>query len=522
MSKNFKGYHNEFKIVVRDTEKDEIVQEAYAYNIVLNKFNQVMANETAGYEMQGINYGSGTGTLDVARTTMFNRIGGKKGTFVESSLDKVNGYAISTFKVVVLPAEHIGVTFTEVGLTLESSTVNTYICTHALIEDSEGNPITIGPKTDTQEITFYATVFYKVLNGLDGSNGMHFGTGMTNTFLTQRECSSNRRIGDYAVSEDRMAVPPEVLTSRTFAYLFSSYISYARYMARSNNLKDRIVFETGRLESADANNYNIGSIYLDFNSGGNAVKMVLEKLPSAIWDGIVKTGVPVGTGDGVETDFNMVMRDPKNLVLKVDGTAVTEGVDFEHYPLPYNTNINAGNSLMMYTPTREDVGEGYIINEVSGFVLPDTQPYTNIMFNNHSNFTPTVNAGDYVVFDMGENKKWAIGSMSGLGSARLTYAVSEDKVTWTTISTSTAMDIGGVELDTVPDIPFRYIRVTVAVTGTFRGVEFYTRKNMFEFASPVANASVITADFKIYYLHKDTDHMFDIDMTFLFGYNNPV
>ena len=55
-----------------------------------------------------------------------------------------------------MPEEYVGETITEVGISYYSS--SNYLHTHALIKDSEGNPLSIN-KTELDVVVIYATVF---------------------------------------------------------------------------------------------------------------------------------------------------------------------------------------------------------------------------------------------------------------------------------------------------------------------------------------------------------------------------
>ena len=163
------GIHNQFRVEVRDANTDELKQEAFAYNIILdNCFNRMCAWQ---YWWTGIAFGTGTGTLASSRTTLFNYLGWKRaqtydlpdhGPTIENRALPLSHLQR---RITIYPAEYVGETFTEVGCaygTIATGTNYSGLVTHAMLEDAEGNPITLGPKTDTDVIQIYADVFFEL------------------------------------------------------------------------------------------------------------------------------------------------------------------------------------------------------------------------------------------------------------------------------------------------------------------------------------------------------------------------
>ena len=146
--------HNRFDIEVNDIRTGEIVQKGYAENIVLDSMYALLTEMSYSDWWWSIHYGRGTGTLEPTRTSLFSEIGYIRKTKVEKIYNAPPLASYSKCKIVITPSTAVGEIITEVGLGRDNT-----IYTHALIKDAEGNPLSIGPKTDTQEITIYATVF---------------------------------------------------------------------------------------------------------------------------------------------------------------------------------------------------------------------------------------------------------------------------------------------------------------------------------------------------------------------------
>ena len=67
--------HNRFDIEVRDKNTGELKQKAVAYNIVLNQMYTRLCGGLSYFV--NIHFGSGTGTLSAARTSLFTHLGTK-------------------------------------------------------------------------------------------------------------------------------------------------------------------------------------------------------------------------------------------------------------------------------------------------------------------------------------------------------------------------------------------------------------------------------------------------------------
>ncbi|TFZ41648.1 hypothetical protein E4100_00490 [Soehngenia longivitae] len=143
-------FHNRFDIVVTNVETGEVELRGQAENIVLNRmYTRLVA---FGSFFTQIVFGTGSGTLDPTRTTLFNRVGNK----ACSDVELIRAFPVSKWtRFIRLEAtEFNGNILTEVGISEASTEVNT----HAMITDAEGNPLSI-EKTPVRIIDIYATVF---------------------------------------------------------------------------------------------------------------------------------------------------------------------------------------------------------------------------------------------------------------------------------------------------------------------------------------------------------------------------
>ena len=155
---NIKGnsvLHNRFDIVVSNAETNEVIQKAQAENIVLDRMYTRLCNFQTYFV--NIVFGTGTGTPTASGTTLFNRLGYK------SAVDEeiVRSYPTSKWvrKIRLESSEYNGSTITEVGISEDTTSVNT----HAMITDAEGSPLSI-TKNSIMVVDIYATVFIEIPN----------------------------------------------------------------------------------------------------------------------------------------------------------------------------------------------------------------------------------------------------------------------------------------------------------------------------------------------------------------------
>ena len=146
--------HNEFTIVVTDTKTKE-KKIFKAYNVVLDKGLARLA--TGATYFTNISFGQGNATPNITDTALANYSGSKSASIVETVKDFTSNIFYVTKTVQLAPEEFVGHSFKEIAVA-HGTVAN--ISTRALIEDSEGNPISLPAKTETQVIDFYATVYF--------------------------------------------------------------------------------------------------------------------------------------------------------------------------------------------------------------------------------------------------------------------------------------------------------------------------------------------------------------------------
>lgn len=313
--------HNKFEFEVVDVTTGEVKQKAVAYNTVLNALLTRLMNFNAFFTH--IHIGSGTGTTDATRTSLFTFKGAKAAT----------GYASSgkfpilsrTKTITLLPEEYNGITITEVGAAYGSN--SSYLCTHALLKDSEGNQISIA-KTSTDQITIYATIYFNVGQqfgqlGDNANGGLLLGN---NGFLTNY-------LLDGATDRASDASSVQVFyNNRIRGNALNNNTGYLTYLLSSSSGGGLTTYPTDKKATwtfprlgTTVGNGAIRSIsFTAGNINAGPLAELIFPMPG-IWDGFNIVNEPLlGTADGTNTRFNFSYNGIKDgsAVVKANGVPV--------------------------------------------------------------------------------------------------------------------------------------------------------------------------------------------------------
>lgn len=304
MTQNKISLHNRFDLMLVEESTGKIKQTAQAENVALNGFhtNLMWLKNFVNY----IAIGTGTGTPAPTDTALFAQK--HIASLTEVSSDKTG----PVYKRVVsctLPANssYVG-DYTEVGLYALPDSSN--LMTHAMLVDSEGNPITIH-KTELDILIVTATVYFTI------------------------ECKD----------ENFHLMKDNIFKERFFAT--SIYIGYiGRYINTAFLCKyasDKLYTESHMMSGDDANPWSYPNYAMNYSRLGTDTANIgfinglyiqgvgHMRLPNAAFFPNYKMkGIPVGTGDGSKQDFdcpiNYFVKDTD--VLYKNGVALTRGVDY--------------------------------------------------------------------------------------------------------------------------------------------------------------------------------------------------
>lgn len=275
VSANF-DIHNRFDFVVRNAETGEIEQTGKAENIIKSRMYDRLS--TFNTYFVNIVFGTGIGTPSPDNSVLFNRIGAK--TAQDETL--IRSFPLSTWvrKIRLETTEYNGQELTEVGISDTTTNVNT----HAMIQDAEGNPITL-EKNETRIIDIYATVFITLQ---DVDEGLRFtGTGLRD-YLTGASMAS-----------DQLALIYEGLVTPLSS-------------VRSSNASEQSV-QTAVTFNVQHHNYDVQAVRW-VNTG------ITWDLPRrGVFEGWDETGVVLGAGDGENRTFAFPVSKVKDVTAYVDG-----------------------------------------------------------------------------------------------------------------------------------------------------------------------------------------------------------
>jgi hypothetical protein len=295
--------HNRFDVV----KNSEWV--GYAENIILDQMYSRVCNLSEFFV--NIHFGTGTGTPTPDRTSLFSHLGTKSAVFEERI------YADPTSKIVkrivLNPEEYVNQTITEVGVAYGSS--STYLVTHAMIKDSEGNPLSIN-KTDLDVIEIYATVFIT----LSTSDGNLLFMGPRNNFIRK------------------------LLDNANTSYSSTVYLQDCPWLAKGENSSDRLgAKETTTTVNVTART-RTSTCRFGISEGNGEISRIqfgtslVRVLPiTGIFESHQSTNVILGVGDGVTTEFLVPNRRIDNLSVKIDGVVTndyTVATEDDYYSLP--------------------------------------------------------------------------------------------------------------------------------------------------------------------------------------------
>ena len=312
--------HNRFDVHIDNIETGEH-RELVGYNIILDQMWTRLCN---GNEYFGhIQFGSGTGTPTPDRTSLFSRLGGRTAETEEI----IKALPVSSWKrkIVLSPEEFVGATISEVGIGYGSGT--TTLVTHAMLKDSEGNPISI-TKTSTDIVTIYATVFVTLVD---------------NPIIKLINLPTGNNLLNYLIGGSSFTgVSFSLLPGEGYgAILGSEYTSYWSADVANKKRKSNVV----RFGTNTGNGHAMGL------EGVNLFRVAFPAI--GIFEGQNYTNVPIGTGDGVTKRFSVPSKniDGGTLVVKIDGNATTVTIEPRK---TYNFDIPGFGVLQPYA-TGQDV-----------------------------------------------------------------------------------------------------------------------------------------------------------------------
>ena len=358
--------HNKHHLVLTDKE-GKVKQEGWAYNIILNQgFTQLIEKhfgDAIGISLYtrrlfgndttrgcfGVTFlGEDDGTISpiaAANTAMGTYLDRKENTYYDHEYDMDTLTASHTRSATWLEAELQNTDIKEVGLGVDHQT--TGLCTRALIEDAEGNPITISKGT-TDILAVYSTVYIELSHAY-GENFKFVESASSNFLLNHVAfsaqpsstlyCPAVGRSKDVVLATDYMvktSVFGPFLQSSDAAITYSGANKRIEFDYRvpigSGNHADGL-WEVGLAMRTIGQEIGIGGTYPVFRS--------LMPL-TGVWEG-TEINANLGDGDGAQTEFGPPTFIPikaGSYTVKVNDVTKTEGTDY---------TINTATGIVTFT-----------------------------------------------------------------------------------------------------------------------------------------------------------------------------
>lgn len=475
------GIHNRFDIEVVDARTKEIKRKARAFNVITDGLYDVFFTQRTQSTYfpaycEQIRYGRGNGTPASSDTALFSQIAAVSASNDDMGIDYENRVAYSRRKIVLDESTAVGETITEVGI----GTSNT-LCSHALLEDMNGNPVSI-TKTDTDIITIYATVY------VHWASNSKFTPGIMDSGILQGAIlgrGSNAYGAGQFMSVIHIAKETNPLTSSNgdnpttqWGYIWPGVTC---------NQANRTMTASGRLAVGTSNMGGIGSLYLGYHYNqasvhvGNASALFVPV--EAFYAGSDITGEAVGTGDGETTGFALAFDFPENVKIYKNGNLMANG-----YAVKRIGKQNAGQYIRVLRAGSTD--SAHIIefqNANTNSNYPLAAGSTIFNQNYGLGFSAIVNNGDGVVYGSNNLTDWTLLASSESGTVSLTGANQN----------------------------FKYYKNTGSAQANLTWNT--SDGNALEFETAPALGDVITADYHTPYIAKDANHVLDLTVTFTLG-----
>lgn len=460
--------HNRFDIEVRDKDTGELKQKGQAENIVLDRMYTRLCNFNSYFSY--IHFGQGTGTLDPSRELLFDELGYKSAV----TEDIVKDFPISkwTRKIVLNPEEYVGKSIKEVGIsdTYSSTKSRSYVNTHALMKDAEGNQLSI-EKTDTDVVIIYATVFIELQNR---SNHIRFDESSDNPLI-------NYLTGDSS--------PSNILSIGVYSGdtpCFMGMEMSTRSLTRVSNIPEKKVVFPIRLGIEDLNNMDISEIGLQKIFRCNLVK-------SGIWNGHNFQQRKIGMGDGSTTTYELPDNKLSNVSIYIDGVSTTDYVmDNLYTDFPYI-----------------HLSEIVEPNEINSDVFGSPYNYVGIagMETHIFKVDPKKSLGKTLIIS---------GYSSSTGQWDMYVYGSYDNVTYKLIGQIKTYSSTSFEIDITE--PFEYLKFNGGWVGNnIRLIAIKSKRSSLIFNTPPPEGAIITADYTVPYIPKTEDYVLDVTMEIQFG-----
>lgn len=491
--------HNRFDIEVVDSTTGKVKQRAQAENVICSNLWVRLFTPTSYFKY--IHYGTGSGTPASTDTSLFTFLGYKTPSTSDDTyyFNEADGYGYITRKIILNPEDNVGSVLTEVGIAY--GTASTDLCTHALLKDMNGNPISIS-KTSTDLINIYATVY------------VHWSsTGYNSTIFVNLEKGTKKLLyvflGMYNSGKtinwpEGMALCPGCMMFNRDNRAYLPPIPCS--VAYSSATKTATITAT-RISASEYNGQELlwAIIYGGYNSSTSSdmlsypcIILKADGISGSWFENSVISGEPIGTGDGVSEDFKTDFPFSENAVIYIDG-------------------VEEANVTVESKPLTTDMGRYFI-------GLSSDSTNANHIYNVET-FLGNLGSPNYLtgaVDHLYYNPNYSI----GVASLSVYYAfdvlVSNDLITWVSLHSS-GSGYGTISITVPAEYQnYKYWKFYHPTANSSQEVSKLAAPSSFDtnnihFATPPASGAVITADYTTKAIAKDANHVFDVSVVITLG-----
>lgn len=294
---------NEYELTLKKPDGSEVVYKSH--NMVLDNYYDYIITNNAAPSLSVIRIGQGTGAVDASQTTL----GNLRASYSASTTDQTTAVPVSRVLTYTIPEGTLTGNISEIGLT--NSTSGTTVYTRSLVQDAEGNPIVID-KGALDILTVRVTVYYTFegtaeypyvvyVNKINASAALMQGGKILDTRIFFFTCRINEYIANNLGDLTNLA---QISTSTT----------------RVSDLPNKTIRANGSVILAADGNGSMTVPEWAARMIGNS-KFMIDVEDSGVFTPYVYNNLPVGTGDGITTAFDMplVFYYPEDVEIFVDG-----------------------------------------------------------------------------------------------------------------------------------------------------------------------------------------------------------
>lgn len=479
--------HNFFEIEL--ISDGEVKQKGFAQNVILeNFFSKYLPSYDGRYHY--ISIGQGTGTPSASDKELFDKVGDiytQEPTHytIDHSAGK---YGLKT-TATIAPHEHAGVEITEVGLK-----INYTLCSHAMIKDAEGNPITI-KKTATDEVKITSYVFVSLL-APDG----WIVPKAEKSVPTKKIVPTSRKDADMDIGLKYGLAGYSPTGS--WQHALASVNKSTKFENRTNTSYQ--IIAKGRVAQTDGNGV------ARYISVDGIVKIPVNKIQG--WKGIDVVKKSLGKGDGTKTEFQIEHPEITNLKVYKNGISLQSS----EYTLSEIDNWEVNNDVLGSFIVSEYTSDSTVTFGSSDIVNVSYSESKNLIlasfdkgYRNYNNAIALLSTKNQRIslLDFKIVKPYRTGRSCG----NLT-SVKSDEQNFNIIDEKLVACSSNEMLSTVEDEILT--KLTIG-DYKFENEQLYTnfRKKKITFTTPPLTSDEITADYHVDYIPKDENHVVDISFT---------